>query len=173
MPLRRLVEAEKTISSPVQWTEPDREIPYVRFLVALDIAGVTETTLQLSGGTYIDTPDKHVTFELAVVGDKASRRTRLMRIDWRSLHGGHSNIRSTDGAWAGRRVPETHFHPFDFNYIEGEGRMRRGKLPYAQPLEPEPQTFEELRAQAGLLFGIKNMHVVPRPDWVYSLFGRE
>jgi hypothetical protein len=171
MLLRRLVDFEKAISSPVRWTEPDNEDGYVRFLVALEVEGVTEASLQLSGGTYIYYPDEHVTFELSIFGINSQRRTRLMRLDWRSLKGGHTNVRCS-GEWAGKRLPSTHLHSFDLNYGEAKGVMRRGKLPCAEPVDPEPKSFEELRERTGLLFRIKNMDIVPRPEWVYSLFGK-
>lgn len=134
---------------------------------------MAEAGFQLSGGTYINVPDKHVTFELAVTGDRTFRRTRLARIDWRSLTGGHTNKRWCPGDWAGKRLPETHFHCFNLNWLEGEQRMRKGKLPCAKLLEIEPQSFEELRDIAGFLFGISNINVVPCPAWVYSLFAGE
>ena len=61
MSLQKLFEAEKGISVPVAWTAPDQEDGYIRFSVPLEIEGVIETGLSLSGGAYIDFPDRHVT----------------------------------------------------------------------------------------------------------------
>jgi hypothetical protein len=169
--MRRLVEVEKTIGVPVSWTGPDAETGYIRFSVPLEVEGVTEAGLTLNGGAYLNYPDRHVTFELAIA--TARGRVRLVRVDWRSLKGGHSNSPRCPGEWSGRRVPESHLHCFDLNWVEAEQRMRRGKLPYAKPLDSEPQSFEELKDSVGIQFRIKNIAVVPRPEWVYSLFGGE
>ena len=48
--------------------------------------------------------------------------------------------------------------------------MRRGKLPCARPVERELQTYEDVREYVGTHFKIRNMDIVPRPDWVYDLF---
>lgn len=170
MSLRRVFEADKAIAAPVKWTDPDREDGHVRFLAILEIEGLADATYQLSGGAYVNIPEEHVTFELAVVGDRGLRRTRLARIDWRSITGGHTNKRNCPGRWAGRRSPNTHFHDFELNWVESEQRMRKGKLPCARPLDAEPQGFEALRKQTGLLFRINNMQIVPHPPWMYDLF---
>jgi hypothetical protein len=172
MPLRTIFEAEKNISVAVAWTAPDRDDGYIRFSAPLEMEGVTEAGLLLTGGAYQKVPDQHMTFELAVWGLDGARRTRLVRLDWRSLKGGHSNP-SRCGDWAGQRVPPTHLHCFDLNWIEEERRMRKGKLPCARPLDSEPQSFEDLREFVGIHFRIKNIGIVPRPEWEYNLFGNE
>jgi hypothetical protein len=45
--------------------------------------------------------------------------------------------------------------------------------PCAKPLDSEPQSFEELKDLVGIQFRIKNIAVVPRPEWAYTLFGGE
>jgi hypothetical protein len=170
MSLRTIVESWKAISVGVQWTAPDEADGYSRIYVPLDVDDITEAGLILSGGTYSRHPDRHVTFELAITGVEGVRRIRLIRLDWKSLTGGHSNPRGCLGEWSGRRVPVTHLHSFDLNWVEAEGRMRRGKLPCARPVERELQTFEDVRDFVGSHFKINNMNIVPRPDWVYGLF---
>jgi hypothetical protein len=170
--MRRLVDVEKSIAVPVSWTAPD-ETSFVRFSAPLEIDGVTEAGLTLTGGAYLDYPDRNVTFELAVFGAAGVRRVRLIRLDWRSLRGGHSNPRNCPDKWRGQRVPATHLHCFDLNWVESEQRMRRGKLPCAKPLDSKPQSFEELKESVGIHFRIKNIAIVPRPEWVYDLFGGE
>lgn len=171
MPLRSLAEAEKTIPIGVAWTEPDKADGYTRFSVPLEIDGVVEAGLSLVGGAYNQHPDRHVTLEMAVLGSAVDRRIRLARIDWRSLRGGHSNhSRKCDGPWSGKRVPDTHLHSFDLNFIAAEDRMKRGKLPCAEPIPQALQTFEELRHFAGTCFRIKNIEIVPPPNWEYDLF---
>lgn len=168
------MEAWKSIAVGVQWTAPNESDGYSRLYIPLDIDGVTEAGLVLTAGAYSKYPDIHVTFELSVTGVDGARRIRLIRLDWKSLTGGHTNQRGKCiGAWDGVRVPETHLHCFEMNWIESEGRMKRGKLPCARAIEEELQTFENLRTFVGTHLRIKNIDIVPRPDWVYDLFPDE
>jgi hypothetical protein len=173
MPLKTIFESDKQIPVAVRWTAPDADDGYIRFSVPLDIDGITDASVTLGGGAYIRVPDRHVTLELAILANDGIRRTRLARLDWKSDKGGHSNSRRCGGPWSGRRLPETHLHSFDLNWIAAQGRMRKGKLPCAEPIEQELATFEELRAFAGNYFRINNIEVVPRPEWVYDLFPDE
>lgn len=66
-------------------------------------------------------------------------------------------------------MPETHHHSFALNWLEAEGRMRRGKLPCAEPPSEPLATNEDLRDFVGRAFLIEDMHVVPRPPWIYDL----
>ena len=173
MSLPLLVGAEKSIAVAVRWTLPDSdEGGFIRFQVALEIDGIIEAGLFLDGGAYAQHRDVNVSFELAVVSSGRHRRLPLVRVEWRSLRGGHSNQRKNgcEGPWAGKRVPETHLHSFEGNWIEAKNRMRRGDLPCAEPIAEELQSFEALRAFVGRHFRINNIDVVPRPDWRYDLF---
>jgi len=145
MSLRRLVETEKSIPYRPEWTEPDVGDGNTRLSVPLEIGGVTETGLTLECRAYEYHPDEHVTLELSVLGMNGRRRIRLMRLDWRSLKGGHSNDRRRcSGPWSGKRVPATHLHSFDLNWVESEQRMKKGKLPCAEPISEPLQSFAEL-----------------------------
>ncbi len=173
MSLPLLVRAEKSLAAPVRWTLPDSdEGGYIRFQSAIEIDGITEAGLVLDGGTYAQHRDVNVSFELAVVNFGQHRRIPLVRLEWRSLRGGHSNQRKNgcEGAWAGKRVPETHIHTFEANWIDTKARMRRGDLPCAEPIAEELQSFEDVRAFVGRHFRINNIGIVPRPDWRYDLF---
>lgn len=171
MPLPSLVDAWKTIPIAPKWTDPDPADGYTRIYAPLDIEGVTEAGLVLTVGAYATYPERHVTFELCVL-DAADRRTRLIRLDWRSLRGGHTNKRRNkcDGPWGRRRVPATHLHAFELNYLPDEQRMKKGKLPCAEPTSEELSSFEDVRKFVGSCFKIKNIEIVPPPDWIYDLF---
>lgn len=168
--MRHLYLAEKTLPLVPRWTDADGEDAYTRIHVPLDIAGVVDTGVTLSGGAYIRLPDEHFTFEIALRDHEGTRRIRLARVDWRDRKGGHSNPRGCSGPWSGRRVPETHHHAFSLNYVAAEGRMRRGKLPCAEPVAEPLPSFDSLREFVGRCVNIKNMDVVPPPPWEYDLF---
>ncbi|TPN02465.1 hypothetical protein [Mesorhizobium sp. B2-1-5] len=169
MPLPSLVNSWKSIVNPIEWSKPDPEDGYIRFYAPPEIDGIVEAGLVLTGGTYSQHPDWHVTFELSVAGLAGHRHTKLIRVDWRDTKGGHSNNRRKC-AGDGKRVPETHLHSFELNWIEAERRMKRGKLPCAEAIDQELQSFEQLRSFVGTRFRINNIGIVPRPDWVYDLF---
>lgn len=171
MPLPRLLAAPKRVPFDTGWVEPGSVDGYARYLTPLEVEGLIETSLTLSVGTYIRRPDRHVTFELAIRGLVGQRLIRIERLDWRDTKGGHSNPRTCPGPWAGRRVPASHTHSFELNWVAAEARMRRGKLPCAEPMEPEPQSYEELRELVGRRWNINNIDIVPRPLWEYDLFG--
>ena len=169
MSLRQFVDTAKSIATAPGWTVPEAD-GYVRIYAPLDIAGVTEAGLVLSVGAYVIAPDRHVTFELSVLGFNSRRRIRLSRIDWRSLTGGHSNRKCSIPALRNKPVPPTHIHDFDCNWVEADGRMRHGNLPCATAIDKDIQSFESLREHVGTVFNIKNIEVVPQPPWVYDLF---
>lgn len=173
MSLPQLVGAQKALVSRVKWTVPDSdEGGFTRFQVPVEIDGITEAGLVLDGGAYTYHPDRNVCFELAAVGMGHHRRIPLIRVEWRSIRGGHSNKRrrGCEGPWAGKRVPATHIHTFEANWLAARQQMRRGDLPCAEPISEELQTFEDVREFVGRSFRINNISVVPRPDWVYTLF---
>lgn len=149
MPLPQLISTWKTISVTPGWSEPDGEDSYVRIYSPLEIDGIAEAGLVFTAGTYIHHPDRHVTFELSVL-DAALRRVRLIRVDWKSLRGGHSNDRrKCAGSRGGERVPATHLHSFELNYVEADQRMKKGRLPCAEPISEDLKSFEELRDYVG------------------------
>jgi hypothetical protein len=92
-----------------------------------------------------------------------------MRVDWRSLTGGHRNPRRHGVVGSGLVLDNTHFHPFDQNYAAGAHRMRRGNLRMATAIMEPLQTFTEVRNCIGNLFRINNINVVKEPPWEYKL----
>jgi hypothetical protein len=93
----------------------------------------------------------------------------LGRIDWRPLQP-HTN--PAGGPYSLTRISASHFHTFQLNWLEREGRMRTGNLPRAQPLNRDPETFEELLAFVGKEFRINNLKMIERPPWrISDLFG--
>jgi len=164
-----LVEANKSVSVFPGWSDPEPETGYMWFDAALDILGVTENIV-LHGGCLYRAPDMHVTFALVSRRATGLRRTSLMRLDWRSLKGGHSNKRGVGPPpWRGRRVSATHLHAFGLNWVADESRMREGDLPVAMDIPEDLQSFEQLRSYVGKVFGISNIEVVSKPKWEYTL----
>ena len=128
MVLPELVAIDKQLSRFPGWSDPEPETSFVWFDAPIEIEGFTEAGLILHGGAYANYRDRHVVFELKGYAPGSARRKALMRSEWRSLTGGHSNPRRGDVASAGKRVGETHYHPFNLNWSETESRLRRGNL---------------------------------------------
>ena len=139
----------------------------------LDIGGLTESGLVLEGGTYMRHPDRNVSFELCLLGLGRNRRIPLVRVDWKSLRGGHSNQPKHGCICKIKRVPPTHIHTFEDNWNADRAEMKRGDLPCAEPVTEDLQSFESLRDYVGSRFRINNISVVPRPDWRYDLFSED
>lgn len=148
-PLPQLVAADKAISYFPGWSEPEPETGYIWFDAPLEVGGVVERAFQLHGGCDVNYPDRHVVFELRVGKSPGRKRIPLMRVEWRSLQGGHTNPRRRGNPLSGLTVSDTHFHPFEPNWSETEGRMRRGNLRMAAEIAEDLQAFEDVRAFAG------------------------
>jgi len=146
-----------------------------RFQTVLDIGGITEAGLVLTGLAFADYPDRAVCFELILSAHGGYRKIPLFRLEWRSLKGGHSNQRrhGCAGPWGQKRVPATHMHTFQANWEPEKERMKRGDLPCAEPIGEEIQSFEQFRSFVGTSLNINNIGIVPRPDWRYSLFDED
>lgn len=164
-----LVESLKVVSFFPGWSEPEPETGYCWFVAPLEIDGVTGMGLGLKGGCYSDRPDIHVTFELEVGRVIGQRRTPLIRIDWRSLTGGHSNQRACPNSKTVPRTLATHIHSFELNWVSPSNRMRGLNLPCADNIHEPLNTFAELRSYVGNKFRISNIDLVKDPDWVYKL----
>lgn len=91
--LRAFVGSIKEIAVFSGWSDPEEETGYMWFDSPLNIGGVTEHGFTLHGGCYQRHPNKNVTFELRLKRTPGKKCTPLARLDWRSLKGGHSNMR--------------------------------------------------------------------------------
>jgi len=164
----------KRIATPPEWGRPDKRDGYIGFSAPLELDGITLPDLYLKGGASVDHPHRHVTLELKVRHATRRREIALVRIDWKSLKGGHSNKRGLPATWEGASVPSrvenTHLHPFELNWTGSVRRMLKGNLPVAVPIREELQTFADLCGFAEIRFRINNMSLVSEPNWAYSLF---
>lgn len=141
----------------------------MRFSAPIEIAGIVIAGLFLEGGCLADCPDANVSIELVYRNPLSRGRTPLERIDWRSMQGGHSNIRG----WyppLPRRTSSSHVHAFDLNYSETNRRMKGDNLPLATDLIPDPDLVGDFLPLCGRILNIVNMDLVLIPEWEYHLF---
>lgn len=168
-PLPVLAGVEKKISAFPGWSNPDEGTGFIWFDAPLEIGGVTERGFVLHGGSYYDKPDCHVVLELRISRTPGRSCRPLVRVEWRSLTGGHTNPRRKGAAWSGQRVGATHCHPFELNWNSEAKRMLFRKLRVACDIADDLKTFNDLRNFAGKVFRISNMDIVKEPPWEYIL----
>ena len=173
MPLPDLMKLAKELARFPGWSDPEPETNYVWFDAPVEIGGFVEAGLVLHGGCYADVPNRNVVFELRAQVPGALKKKAVMRAEWRSLTGGHSCPRRKGIPSSGKRVGDTHWHPFDLNWSETEGRMKKGNLRQALAFEQEFQSFESFRDSVGFHFGIRNIAIVSAPPWVYDLYAED
>ncbi|WP_264443781.1 hypothetical protein [Novosphingobium sp. JCM 18896] len=162
-PYHPLVEEWKTIAGTVEWSSPPAsEDGAIDFNVPLDIGETTVAGLALRGKAYGHLPDMAVTFQLEVGQDGMRTRVPLIRLDWKPRSQWHQNPNKT-------RISGTHAHPFEANWLEGEQRMRRGNLPWAEKVA-EFHAFSEVLDYAKNLFRINDIDLIPIPEWSSTLF---
>jgi hypothetical protein len=167
-PYPTFMAATKAISFFPGWSLPD-QADYIWFDAVLEIGGVTEAGFTLHGGCYRHQPDRHVTMELRVRRVPGRRCIPLSRVCWRSLTG-HTNRRGTGPPeLAGKRMPDTHHHAFDLNWLPSESRMRNTNLPLARAVEGRLESFEDLMSYVGNAFNISNIDIVTPPEWEHML----
>jgi hypothetical protein len=164
-----LVAPAKSLSSFPGWSRARVGDGYVWFNAPLEVGGVTMPGLFLHGGCYINQPERHVTLELRLAKTPGRRIRPLERIDWRSMRGGHHNLRRKGHPLSGVSVSPTHLHAFDQNYDGQRDRFLGEDLPFAQEIDVEMQTFVDLLAFAAFRFKINNINVVETPQWAYIL----
>jgi hypothetical protein len=168
-PFPTFVESVKTIAAFPGWSDPEPDTGYAWFNAPLEIDGVVQARLVLHGGCYIPYPDCNVVLELRLLKVPGRRGVPLMRVEWKSLTGGHTNPPRGDSRWSGRRVSDTHIHPFDLNWSAAQQRMRYGNIRMATEIDQKLQSFEDVRAYAGNRFKINNIDLVELPNWEYTL----
>jgi hypothetical protein len=164
-----LYHARKSIVYFPGWSRPEDETGYMTFSAPLLIGGVVEEGFNFHGGCYWRHPDKNVTFEIALGRTETRRRVELVRLEWRSLQGGHSNKRGRPSHLP-KRTRATHIHSFELNYNSAAHKMRGDNLPLAEDIDESLESFEELLSFVGRRFNIANVDIVERPGWEYVLF---
>jgi hypothetical protein len=142
-PFPSLVAATKGLATGAQWSAPDPTDNQMGFVAPLEIAGVAVAGLALRGSCYLHRPDEAVTFQLEAATPGLRTRIPLMRLDWRPATRGHKNPRRGPASHTGKFIVGSHLHTFQLNWLANNEVMRTGNLPFAEPLNPDPGTFEE------------------------------
>ena len=166
--LRELFEAAKTLTTNPRWVDTDST--WFNLGCPIDVDQVTVEGLELRGGAGQTLPDRAVRFQLQLHPARA-RCIPLCRIEWRPISP-HTNPNSGPEHLRLLRIDGSHIHGFEINFLEADSRMRRRNLPIAEPLNPDPQSFDDLLDVVAKAFRISGMEKIEAPPWREAdLFG--
>jgi hypothetical protein len=163
--LRDLVQAEKYIAAPADWTKRGRRL---ELKLPLEIEGLVEEGFFLRACALEHLPDQEVMLQLEYHGIRIPGGTGpLVRLEWNSLRP-HNN--------KGKGPPElrfidqapSHVHFFEDNWSDQDGALLKDNLPIARPLSEPIQGFTECIDFAGNLFRINNIGLIKVPEWVLT-----
>lgn len=161
-----LIAATKTLTSVPEWRAHEDQF---RFVVTLEVEGVTLEGFLLRGQCIREIPDRCVMFQLDYLYP-GFRRGPAMRIDWRPQNP-HTNKNIGPADLRFLIIEGSHIHPFDHNCSLGIERIVAENLPIAAPLNPDPTDFGALVREVGKAFNIEGLEAVSVPPWEPRLFG--
>jgi hypothetical protein len=159
--LEEIVEAEKSLSGVQKWIR--KEPNQLSMVCALEVDGITMASVQLRMRALEEEPDRAVMIQLEYNPPKG-RGERLVRVEWRPLSP-HTNNNKAPEPYRLAVLGSSHIHRFGDNYHKPEGRMLRGNLPHAIPLEPDLPSFSELLTFTSKELNILNLNRVATPPW--------
>jgi hypothetical protein len=165
--LEQIFRAQKRFPSRPSWKARDSE--WFQLTSPLDIAGVTVEGLRFTASAMQRRPEESVSFQLEFTPPRRQARGGPFdRIEWRSIQP-HWNKQTGPREHWNRQITGTHRHPFQVNWDANQGGVRRGDLPIALEIRPEP-SFEDILVFVGKEFRISNIDWLSRPDWEATLF---
>ena len=164
--LTTFLAADKALSAPVHWTDTDGDL---RFTATLEIGGITEEGLLLFGRATASMPDAAVTLGLRWTG-APGRYRHFDRLDWRPVDA-HTNKGVGPVHLRFRLIEGTHHHRLGQNAALEMGLLRAmaENLPIAEPVLPEPVSWEAFLAIAAQRWRIHDLVNTPYPPWQYGL----
>ena len=162
-----LFRATKTIPVKPHWDSTDST--WFRLTGSLDIDGVTIGGLELRGQALRSVPDRAVCFQLQHFPAKGTTMV-LSRVEWHPVRP-HTNPKAGPDHLQLQRFHCSHIHRFEDNWLPKQDRTRAG-IKVAEPLVPDPTTFQELLMLVGKEFNISGIDKIEAPSWpVETLFG--
>jgi hypothetical protein len=160
--IAELIASEKAFASRPKW-DSDNDPRYFVFLAPLTVGEVTVGGFEVRAKVskqFVDR-DAFMQLEYAVTGRK---REELWRCQWRPIETHQNKAWGPPGYELAKFIRQSHHHPFAENWVEAESRMRRGSLPAALPINPDPNTLSDFLAFCANCFRINNMGLVEVPQ---------
>ena len=167
MELPDIFNANKTLPLRPSWLKGDND--RVSLVSPLDIDGVTIEGLRLRATAIIPRVEECVTFQVEYIPPRRDvRGGPLARIEWRPLSG-HNNKNNGPKEFMNKVMSGSHHHSFALNWNEQSAALRRGNLPIALPISPDPTTYETLIDLVRQEFRILNVDWLQMPPWQATL----
>jgi hypothetical protein len=159
--IKSFLLAQKSIPAQPDWVIGDSD----RFALStpLDVDGVTMPEFLLRGAAMVRRADVDVVLQLERHPFWGSGGP-ICRMEWNPLRG-HTNKGCGPKSLQFKEMKGSHYHPFELNWEHSEKEVRRGNLPIAMPIDPEPENFRQFLALAGKEFRIKNIQSIGVPEW--------
>jgi hypothetical protein len=132
----------------------------------MDIHGITQPGLVLTGRASAANVDRHVSLSL-VYHNALNLGGAIDRIDWKPLDA-HVNKGVGPPGLRFSRIEGTHRHAWALNAALGVKAVV-DDLPVAQPIEPDPGDWDALLQLAATSWRIADLSMVPIPPWQYGL----
>jgi hypothetical protein len=153
--------AEKSLAARPVWIIQDSE--WLGFTCPIDIDDITLAGFRLRAKSKLRYQDRHVILQMEH-HPPTDKGGAICRMEWKPFNG-HNNRGLGPKEWRFREIVGSHHHPFHLNWEASEKAVRRGQLPIAIPLEPDPANFREFLALIGKEFRIKNIQCISAPPW--------
>jgi hypothetical protein len=161
--------SKRLIAPPQEWAE--RANPDELFWASpIEINGVAVEGFRFRMTAMRSMPEEAVTCQLEY-HERRKIGGPLCRVDWKPMHA-HDNKAHGPPDLRHKRfaVSHSHHHEFNVNWSYAASMVRKGNLPIAVDLSPEPPNFSEFLAFLEKELRIEGLGVVPRPPWQATLF---
>lgn len=162
--IKRILDSDKDLPAEPEWKIQDGN-DFVRLVSPIDIYGVTQQGLQFTVTANLEMLDMRVAFQF--VYSPSVSQTKgfpIIRFDWKPSTAHNNNGIGPDG-YRFINIEGSHIHPFNLNWNPSTTQMRRGNLPVAVPIVPEPGSFNDALDFVEKKFKIKGVKSLPQPPW--------
>jgi hypothetical protein len=159
--LAAFVQSEKMLAIQPDWIVTDSE--WLSLTCPIDIDGVTIPNVRLTAKANLRQADRHIVVQIEH-DPYADYGGPICRMEWKPFNS-HNNKGIGPKEFRFKEIRCSHHHPFDLNWQYCEKQVRRGKLPLAIPIEPDPVNCREFLALVGVSFKIANIQRVGVPPW--------
>ena len=150
----------KIVSAPPEWKDDGSDWKRARVALLVPSLGVDGLYLRIKAPR----AENGAGFLFQVEYQPGAQRDTepLERLEWRM---GHANPDLGPREVRFLECHSTHLHSFELNFVSKENRMRAGNLPLAEPVDPDPATFEDFLAFAKKSLKINGLETIARPKF--------
>ena len=154
--------AQKVLSIRPSWKSL-ANAEFVQIVSPLDLGDLTVEGLQFRASAHIYSADRAVTFQIEY-HPVSAKGGPISRVEWRP-RSPHGNKGIGPDQFRFIEITGSHVHPFGLNWDHSETLVRRGVLPIAVPISPDPESYDEALAFVEKEFRIKGIIALPMPPW--------